>query len=38
MSIRNESKTRRGLSPFYIATGVSIVSLAVLALLIATHA
>jgi len=37
MSIRNESKSRRGISPFYIAAGVAVVSMAVLGFLIATN-
>ena len=37
MSIRNEIKTRTLVSPFYAATGVAIIALAVVGVLIATH-
>ena len=37
MSIRNESKTRHGISPFYLATTVAIVALAVIGFLVATR-
>ena len=37
MSIRNESKTRLVVSPFYAIAGVAIVALAVLGILVATH-
>ena len=38
MSIRNESKSRQGISPFYVVAGVAVVSLAVMAFLILTNA
>ena len=37
MSIRNESKTRQGISPFYFAATVAIVALAIVGFLIATR-
>ena len=37
MSIRDEIKTRTLVSPFYAATGVAIIALAVVGVLIATH-
>jgi hypothetical protein len=37
MSIRNETKTRQGISPFYLAAAVAIIALAVVGFVIATH-
>jgi|GEM_PF-6827142 len=37
MSIRNESKSRHGVSPFYLAATVAIVALAVIGFFIATR-
>ncbi len=37
MSIRNETKTRHGLSPFYIAASIAIVALAIIGFLVATR-
>ncbi len=37
MSIRNDSKTRQGISPFYFAATLAIVALAIVGVLIATR-
>lgn len=37
MSIRNESKARQGISPFYFAAAAAIIALAVIGFLVATH-
>lgn len=38
MSIRNESKSREGVSPFYIVAGVAIVALTVMGFIVAAGA
>ena len=37
MSIRNESKTRQPVSPFYFAATAAIIALTVIGVLVATH-